>query len=47
MVDEFGNGAFSVVVVEDMEMKDVAALKEQIAEINHVTDVLWYDSFWM
>ncbi len=45
MVDEFGNGAFSVIVVEDMEMQDVATLKEQIAEIEHVTDVLWYDSF--
>ncbi len=44
MVDEFGNGAFSVIVVEDMEMQDVATLKEQIAEIEHVTDVLWYDS---
>lgn len=45
MVDEFGNGAFSVIVVEDMEMQDVATLKEQITEIEHVTDVLWYDSF--
>ena len=25
MVDEFGMGAFSMVVVEDMELKDVAA----------------------
>ena len=29
MVDEFGMGAFSMVVVEDMELKDVAALKEK------------------
>jgi len=45
MVDEFGNGAFSVIVVEDMEMKDVAALKEKLATVEHVTDILWYDSF--
>ena len=32
MVDEFGMGAFSMVVVEDMELKDVAALKEKIPE---------------
>lgn len=45
MVDEFGNGAFSVIVVEDMEMKDVSALKEKLATVEHVTDILWYDSF--
>lgn len=44
MVDEFGNGAFSVIVVDDMEMQDVAALKEKIEGVEHVTDVLWYDS---
>lgn len=27
MVDQFGMGAFSMIVVEDMELKDVAALK--------------------
>ena len=30
MVDQFGMGAFSMIVVEDMELKDVAALKEKI-----------------
>ena len=44
LVDEFGMGAFSMVVVEDMEMKDVQKLKEEIKEIDHVKDVLWYDS---
>lgn len=44
MVDEFGMGAFSMVVVEDMELKDVAALKEDIEGVDHVKDVLWYDS---
>ena len=29
MVDEFGMGAFSMVVVENMDLKDVAALKEK------------------
>ena len=44
MVDEFGMGAFSMVVVEDMGLKDVAALKEKIQNVDHVEDVLWYDS---
>lgn len=44
MVDEFGMGAFSMVVVEDMELKDVAALKENFQNVEHVKDVLWYDS---
>lgn len=44
MVDEFGMGAFSMVVVEDMEMKDVSALKAKIEKVEHVKDVLWYDS---
>lgn len=43
MVDEFGMGAFSMIVVEDMEMKDVSKLEEQVEEVDHVTDVLWYD----
>lgn len=43
MVDEFGMGAFSMVIVEDMEPKDVKKLKEQIQQIEHVKDVLWYD----
>lgn len=43
MVDEFGMGAFSMIVVEDMEMKDVSKLEEQVEKIDHVKDVLWYD----
>ena len=44
MVDEFGMGAFSMVVVEDMDLKDVAALKQKFQDVEHVKDVLWYDS---
>lgn len=43
MVDEFGMGAFSMIVAEDMEMKDVVALKEKVESVDHVKDVLWYD----
>ena len=43
MVDEFGMGAFSMVVVEGMENKDVAKLEEELEGVEHVKDVLWYD----
>lgn len=43
MVDEFGMGAFSMVIVEDMQPKDVVKLKEQIAQVEHVKEVIWYD----
>ena len=43
MVDEYGMGAFSMVVVENMELKDVQKLEDAYSEIDHVKDVLWYD----
>ena len=43
MVDEYGMGAFSMVVVENMELKDVQKLEEKFSEVDHVKDVLWYD----
>lgn len=44
LMDEFGKGAFSFVIVEDMEEKEVAALREKIESVDHVATVLWYDS---
>ena len=44
MVDDFGMGAFSMIVVEDMPLKDVAAMKEDLEKVDHVKSVLWYDS---
>ena len=44
LVDEFGTGAFSMIVIKDMPEKDVAALKEQLMTVEGVKDVLWYDS---
>lgn len=43
LVDEFGMGAFSMVIVEGMENQDAARLEERIESIEHVKDVLWYD----
>ena len=44
LLDDFGTGAFSMIVVEDMEDKDVAELKKRIEQVDHVEKVLWYDS---
>jgi hypothetical protein len=44
MVDEFGMGAFSMVVVENMENKDVVKLKEKLLAVDHVEKIIWYDS---
>lgn len=44
LMEDFGKGAFSFIVVEDMKPKDVAALAEKIEEVNHVDTVLWYSS---
>lgn len=44
MVDEFGMGAFSMVVVENMENKDVVKLKEKLEGVEHVEKIIWYDS---
>ena len=43
LVDEYGMGAFSMVVVKDMELKDVQQMKEKFSKVKHVKDVLWYD----
>lgn len=44
MVEDFGMGAFSMFVVDGMESKDVVKLKKDIEAVDHVKDVLWYDS---
>ncbi len=44
LMTDFGKGAFSFVIVENMPQKDVAALTEEIQKIPHVETVLWYNS---
>ena len=41
--EDFGKGAFSFIILEDMPARDVVALKEKIEKVNHVETVLWYD----
>ena len=45
LVDEFGTGAYSMFICEGMKNKDVAALKKKIEGVEHVSKVVWYDSF--
>ena len=45
LLDQFGTGSFVLYVAEGMEEKDVAALKTKIENVDHVANVLWYDSF--
>lgn len=45
LVDQFDTGAFSMVILEGMDFKDVASLKKQMEEVDHVKKVIWYDSF--
>lgn len=42
--EDFGTGAFSMLVSENMKPKEVSALKEKIQDVPHVKDVIWYDS---
>ena len=44
LLEDFGKGAFSFVVVENMPDKDVAALQKKLESVEHVETVLWYNS---
>ena len=44
LLNDFGKGAFSLIIVEDMQPKDISAMKEKIEKVDHVETVLWYDS---
>ena len=44
LLDDFGKGAFSMLIAEDMPAKDVSRLKEKLEAVDHVDSVVWYDS---
>ena len=43
--DDFGCGTLSMLIVENMDDKDVAKIKDKIAKVDGVADVLWVDDF--
>lgn len=44
LTEEFGKGAFSFIVAENMPDKEVSALRDKISAVEHVDSVIWYDS---
>lgn len=44
LLDDFGKGAFSLIVVENMSDKDIAEMTEKFETVDHVETVLWYSS---
>ncbi len=44
LMDEFGKGGFSMVVIENMEDRQIADLRAQMEQVEHVDSVIWYDS---
>ncbi len=45
LMEDFGKGAFSMIVVEDMDAKQVSEMKAKLENVDHVDSVIWYDSF--
>ncbi len=44
LMDDFGSGAFGILLVENMDDRHVSELKGKIEGVEHVKNVLWYDS---
>lgn len=45
LMDEFHAGAFGIVMVDKMDDNNVSKLIEKMKKVDHVSKVLWYDSF--
>ena len=44
LMKDFGKGAFSLIILENMSVRDVSVLKEKIEQVEHVDTVVWYDT---
>ena len=44
LMEDFGKGAFSFIVIDGMSDRDVDSLCERIKQVEHVETVLWYSS---
>ena len=40
LLEDFGKGAFSLVIVEGMETKDISAMNRKIEKVDHVENVI-------
>jgi len=45
LMNEFGTGAITMLIVEDKSDREIVAMEEEIRKVDHVKKVLWYDSF--
>ncbi len=43
--DDFGCGTLAMLIVENMDDKDVAKIKDKVAKVDGVEEVLWVDDF--
>lgn len=44
LMEDFGKGGFSMVMIDGMTDKQVSDTKKKIEKIDHVADVVWYDT---
>lgn len=44
LMEDFGKGGFSMVMIDGMTDKQVSDTKKEIEKIDHVADVVWYDT---
>ncbi len=44
LLDDFGKGAYALFIVNGMEDQDVAKLKQKVEKVDHVADIIWFDS---
>lgn len=42
LLDEFGTGAFSFIIIENANDQDIEELADQIDDVDHVKKVIWY-----
>ena len=44
LLEDFNKGAFTFLIFENMSSEDVASLKAEVEQVEHVDTVLWYDT---
>ncbi|MBD5157353.1 MAG: MMPL family transporter [Butyrivibrio sp.] len=44
LLEDFGKGAFSLIVAEGMESREIDDLTERLEQVGHIDTVIWYNS---
>ena len=45
LLKDFGKGAYAILIVNDVDDAHAAAIKKKAEQVDHVEQVLWYDTF--